>query len=117
MPSNSSINRPGAPTNPPQHLFAAPVREQGATVPTSREGIALPTGENTSPDPAEGLPPGHDPGVADPHPSNEEHPYRGKDPDGANPPKPDIGPNPAAHDGTPPPRPDNAAHGPKFSPG
>lgn len=47
--------------------------------------------------------------VADPHPSNEEHYDRQKIPGGAHPPKDDLGPNDAIHDGKPqkrpPPRP------------
>ena len=51
----------------------------------------LPTGPGTSPS--------ND--VSDPHPSDEEHYDREERPFGATPPKRDIGPNPAAHDGTP----------------
>ena len=63
-----------------------------------------PTGEGTAP-------PSRD--VADPHPSDEEHPYRERHPGGARPPdvSREIGPNPAVHDGDPPPRPDNAETG------
>ena len=62
----------------------------------SRDG--LPTGEGTS----------KTNDVADPHPANEEKYDRIRHPGGANPPKNDLGPNPAIHDGTAPPRPDNA---------
>lgn len=54
----------------------------------------LPTGSKTGP---------HD--VADPHPSNEEHYDRQEHPGGATPPKRDLGPNNAIHDGTPGKRP------------
>jgi hypothetical protein len=37
--------------------------------------------------------------VSDPHPSNEEHYDRQKRPGGANPPKKDLGPNDAIHEG------------------
>jgi hypothetical protein len=126
MPNTADINRPGAPTNPPHTAREGTDISEGRpdSLPrartdghTAHEGAHRQTGDNTSPDPAESLPPGHDPGVTDPHPSDEEHPYRAKPPGGTNPPKADIGPNPAAHDGTPPPRPDNADNGPKFSPG
>lgn len=46
--------------------------------------------------------------VADPHPSTEEHYDRQRRPGGANPPRGDIGPNPARHDGHPKPKPENA---------
>jgi hypothetical protein len=72
---------------------------------TAEEGAHRQTGENTSPDPANE--------VQDPHPSDEEHPYRERHPGGANPPRIDIGPNPAAHNGTPPRRPHNAGSGPE----
>lgn len=48
--------------------------------------------------------------VADPHPSDEEHYDRNARPGGAEPPtgpRPDIGPNPHAHNGTAPPKPHN----------
>lgn len=59
-----------------------------------------PTGGGTAP-------PSRD--VADPHPSDEENPYRERHPGGAHPPDEsrDIGPNSYAHDGDPPKRPDN----------
>lgn len=40
----------------------------------------------------------------DPHPSNEEHYDRQERPGGARPPRDDIGPNNAVHDGHPQPR-------------
>jgi hypothetical protein len=59
---------------------------------------------------------------ADPHPSNEEHPYDAPRPGGAKGApsgaakgRTDIGPNPAAHDGKAPPPPDNADKGPPFA--
>jgi len=42
----------------------------------------------------------------DPHPSNEEHYDRQERPGGARPPRDDIGPNDAVHDGRPQPRED-----------
>lgn len=45
----------------------------------------------------------------DPHPANEEKYDRQRHPGGANPPRNDLGPNNAIHDGTPKPRPDNAS--------
>ncbi len=106
MPTPMPINRPGARTNPPQHLLDGGVdideRSLGATVPTPFAAPAI--------DPA--LP-------SDPHPAEEEHPYRARHPGGANPPvnapegDHDVGPNPALHDGTAPPRPHNAGSGPQ----
>lgn len=57
----------------------------------------------TSPTSEEGL------DSMDPHPAQEGDPYAAKHPGGASPPKVDIGPNPARHDGNPPLRPDNVA--------
>jgi hypothetical protein len=57
--------------------------------------------------------------VADPHPSDEEHPYREQGRGGASTPSDvpigndDIGPNPGRHNGKAPPRPHNAGSGPK----
>ena len=65
---------------------------------TNQQRDGLPTGENTS----------LSNDVADPHPSNEENYDQVPHPGGAHPPTRDIGPNDAAHDGTRPPRPDNA---------
>jgi len=94
---DTPINAPGAPANPPH---------------TAREGTAISDYEPT--EPAGSVPPVSD---NDPHPSNEGHPYAG-DPDPGTPLRyRDIAPNPAIHTGTPEPRPDNADHGPKFSPG
>ena len=107
------INRPGAPTNPPQHLFDnnTGITEGEPSGDTAQEGAHRQTGAGTSPDPADE--------IVDPHPSDEEHPYRAKYPGGANPPADttrghvDNGPNPAIHDGTPPPRPHNRGSGPE----
>ena len=102
MPNRLKHNGPR--TNPPQHM---PGRADPADPLPRRD---RPTGANTSPDPANE--------VQDPHPADEEHPYREKRPGGANPPSDvpigndDIGPNPAVHDGTAPPRPHNAGSGP-----
>jgi hypothetical protein len=65
----------------------------------SRDG--LPTGEGTS----------KINDVADPHPSDEEHYDQIPHPGGAPAVGKDIGPNPAAHDGTPKPRPKNIENG------
>lgn len=48
--------------------------------------------------------------VSDPHPDNEEHYRQQRRPGGSNPPRKDIGPNDAVHDGKAPPKP---AHGSK----
>lgn len=62
----------------------------------SRDG--LPTGPGTAK-------PDRD--VADPHPETEENFHDNERPGGANPPRKDIGPNSAKHDGKAPPRPSN----------
>jgi hypothetical protein len=82
-------------TNPPQHSAgdygALPVDKP------VREG--LPTGAGT----------GGVKDVADPHPADEEHPYRAKHPGGAAPPRDTTQKvNPYTHTGTPPRRPKNA---------
>ena len=46
---------------------------------------------------------------ADPHPAEEGDPYDTRAPDSSKPDTPDIGPNPAKHDGTALRRPDNAS--------
>ena len=105
------INRSGAPTNTPQHILdnGTGITEGTPSGDTAREGAHRQTGANTAP-------PERD--VTDPHPSDEEHPYREKEPGGANPPSDtprghvDNGPNPAVHTGTAPPRPHNAGSGP-----
>ncbi len=86
-------NRPGGPTNPPQHS----ADEAGGRPPPhpnkhaqSRYGAA---GKNA---------------VADPHPSTEEHYDRIRHPGGANPPKKDLSTSVGRHDGTAPPPPRNA---------
>ena len=102
-------------TNPPQHIFDNDTGIDdyvpGAEAQTAREGAHRQTGDATAPPETD---------VADPHPSNEEHPYRRFDRRstvGARGESPtvdtDIGPNPATHDGTPPPRPHNAGSGPE----
>jgi hypothetical protein len=103
--SRSSLNRPGA-TNPPQHLF-----DEQAGVDERQLGAGAPSAAPEAlPDP--GSPP-------DPHPAEEEHPFLARHPGGAHPPvnspegDHDIGPNPALHDGTAPPRPHNAGSGPR----
>jgi hypothetical protein len=93
---DKSINSPGAPTNTPQYLLP----EEGSA--KARSQKVLQTGEGTA---------SAERDVADPHPSDEEHPYDERHPGGANPPKTDIGPNNAVHNGKVPSRPDNAANG------
>ena len=61
---------------------------------SSKPKDGLPTGEGTS----------STRDVSDPHPANEERYDRQKRPGGAHPPKRDLGPNDATHDGTPAPR-------------
>lgn len=87
-------NRPGRLTNPPQH-----------NVGTYGEGQH----EERAPD---GLPT-----HADPHPPEEEHPYRAEHPGGAQS-KHDINRvNNAVTDGFPEPRPRNAENGRRATPG
>ena len=110
---DTPINRPGAPTNPPQHIFdnGTGIDEGRPDGQTAKEGAHRQTGAGTSPDPANE--------VVDPHPSDEEHPYREARPGGAGSPSDvpvgndDIGANPAKHDGSAPPRPHNRGSGPK----
>ena len=56
-----------------------------------------------SPKPQDGLPTGRDTSLSndvfDPHPSNEEQYDRQKHPGGTHPPKKDLGPNDAIHNG------------------
>lgn len=99
------INRPGALTNPPQHLL-----DGGVVIDERSLGATVPAPFAPAIDPAR--PP-------DPHPAREEHPFRAAHPGAANPAaeadvaEHDIGPNPAEHDGTAPPRPRNAGSGPR----
>jgi hypothetical protein len=101
--SETRINRAGALTNPPQNMPGQSIAPEPP--PTKHRQ----TGPGTSPDPTKD--------VQDPHPSDEEHPYREKRPGGANPPSDvtmgsdDIGPNPARHDGKARPRPQNSGGG------
>ncbi|RYE09783.1 MAG: hypothetical protein EOP22_08025 [Hyphomicrobiales bacterium] len=81
--------------NPRQHDFGE-AESPPAPVPSKHRQ----TGQGTAPPELD---------VADPHPSNEEHPYKARHPGGAHPPIKDIGPNSAIHGGEPPPRPDNAS--------
>lgn len=99
------INRPGAPTNPPQHLFDnnTGITEGVLPRPTPRPG-AVPE-------------PDSDHLVEDPHPIDEGHPYAGAPPKDRPPMYLDIRPNPGIHTGQPERKPDNADHGPKYSPG
>ena len=102
MPDRIPINRPGAPANPPQHLFD---NDTGIT-----EGV-LPR-----PTPRPGAMPEPDSGSADPHAIDEGHQQPSAPPADRPPMYLDIHPNPAIHTGHPEPKPDNADHGPKYSP-
>ena len=95
MTKGAKFNRPGAATNPFQHLVDQPA------APASGDKVRQ-TGTASSAE-----------DVADPHPSDEEHPYEARHPGGANPPSKDVGPNNAAHDGEAPRRPDNASTSPR----
>ena len=94
-------NQPGAPANPPQHL---PGDEGDPDNRPPGQGA----GNAASPGPHVG-PQGLDP--ADPHPPEEGDPYNARHPKGAKPPPKDIGPNPAVHNGSAPPRPHNTGSG------
>jgi hypothetical protein len=107
-------NRPGGLANPPQHLVG-----EGPDV--GEPQLPIPAGpphRDTGPGTA---PPGLD--VADPHPLDEGHPYRGHDTDrrdvpGSPDPRreadgKDIGAYPEKHTGSAPPRPHNAGSGPE----
>jgi hypothetical protein len=102
----SKSSRAGKLTNPPQHILdnGTGIAEGLPSGETAKEGAHRQTGVGTAP---------ADLDVSDPHPSDEEHPYRERHPGGANPPTTDIGPNPAAHDGEPARRPRNAGSGPE----
>jgi hypothetical protein len=102
--TDTRINRPGAPTNPPHAAREGTAISDYVPADTGADGQTIPPG------------PAAAPRDHDPHPSNEGHPYREKHPGGAHPPKTDIGPNPAVHTGTPEPKPDNADHGPRYAP-
>jgi hypothetical protein len=89
-----TLNRQGAPANPPQHS----ADDYGATggPKPSRDGLS--TGVGTS-----------DADVSDPHPSDEEHPYRERRPGGTNPLEGTTQRvNSHTHTGKAPPRPKNA---------
>ena len=85
--------------NPPQHLFDESYASHGPPTDKVRQ-----TGVNTAPGELD---------VADPHPSDEGHPYDAERPGGTNPAKNDLGPNDAIHNGTPAVRPHNAGSGPQ----
>ena len=96
----------------PQHILdnGTGITEGTPSGRTAREWAHRQTGAHTSPDPANE--------VADPHPSDEEHPYDKAAPGGDTMPRrdvrkvrADIGANPAAHDGSAPPRPHNRGSG------
>ena len=83
------------PANPPQHSAG----DYGATTPSDKHREGVQTGAGTG---------GVD-DVVDPHPSDEEHPYREARPGGANPPRDTTQKaNPHTHTGKPPRRPKNA---------
>ena len=107
MPDPIRINRPSGLANPPQHPFveATGITEGAVPSPTSRPGALTP--ESMAP---------HD-AAPDPHPSDEGNPYEGTPQPDHTPSYLDIRPNPAIHTGTPERKPDNADHGPKYSPG
>ena len=92
-------NSPDGPRNTPQHIFDQQRLPQGGDVEPPRWKHRQ-TGRGTSPD--------RD--VADPHPSDEEHPYRADAPGRAGRPSESrqVGPNSRIHDGRPQPRPKNA---------
>jgi hypothetical protein len=101
-PQSTTLNRPGAPTNPPQHLVS---EEPDAMNEEHLEKVSTVLSEQTGEGTA---PPDRD--AADPHPADEEHYGRIPHPGGANPPPPnlDMGADPEKHDGTAPPPPANA---------
>lgn len=105
-----TLNRPGAPTNTPQHVL----EEVPVPPPPHKPGVA--DRGDASAQTGPGTAPVDD--VADPHPADEGHPDAGRRPGGANPPAPDadLGPNPERHDGEPPPPPDNARREPGWGP-
>ena len=78
-------NRPGGPTNPPQH---------SADEAAGRPPLPASKHRQTGP----GTVPGRGPDVADPHPENEEHYQRERRPGGANPPEKDLGTSVHRHD-------------------
>jgi hypothetical protein len=82
-------NRPGGPTNPPQH--------------SAGEERRRPQARNKHAKPGRG---GSFEAVADPHPSTEEHYDLIRHPGGANPPKKDLSTAVSRHEGVarPPPR-------------
>jgi len=99
------INSPGAPANPPQHLFETSGLEEGRPEPlTPQNWHHKQTGIDTAP-------PGM-PEVSDPHPEDEGDPYTAPHPGGDAMPPSDtevphknIGPNPARNSGHAPVRP------------
>jgi len=94
-------NGPGAPVNQPQHL----VGDEG-NPPNPISGQVVGAAPQSAPH--EG-PQGMD--ATDPHPAEEGHPYDSRHPGCQRPSTKDIGPNPAAHNGSAPRRPHNAGSG------
>lgn len=86
-------------TQPPRLRVSFPWEEE-VIMPASQKPSDTPA-VSESVETMEGLDP------ADPHPAEEGDPYNTQHPDGVHPHSTDIGPNPARHDGNPPPRPDN----------
>ena len=95
------LNRPGSPVNTPQHLVGD---EGNPPNPSAGQaaGTAPPPGPHRGP---QGL------DTSDPHPPEEGNPYEARRPSGTKPPKNDLGPSPAVHNGKAPPRPQNAGSG------
>ena len=106
MANRVNHNRPGAPVNTPQHLVGEEPDLTGASSANAPAEKPRQQGGAGSAASAEQ-------DAADPHPSDEGNPYDAAHPGGANPPAKDIGPNPARHDGSAPPRPHNAGSGPE----
>ncbi len=94
-------NRPGGPTNPPQHSAGEAAGRPPPPASKHRQ---------TGPGTARELASGYHPEVEDPHPQNEEHYDRERRPGGANPPEKDLSTSVHRHDGTAPPPPRNATN-------
>jgi hypothetical protein len=109
MPKTPRYNRPGAPANPPQHLFdeGYGLEDGRPEALTEQNWHHQQTGPGTAP-------PGLD--VADPHPSDEGDPYAAPNPGGDAMPPSDtqvphknIGPNPERNSGHAPAGPQHPA--------
>lgn len=99
-PQRTVFNRPGAPANPPQHIFdeseASP--NLAGINRNTHEQLGQPSGEATAP-------PSQD--VADPHAATHDHYERVGRPGGQNTVRTSAEPNPSMTTGEPEPRPDN----------